>query len=56
METPDRKVNVGMFTGALAAIAAWAAAEFAGITVPAEIGIAASTVLSFIVQYMVPNK
>ena len=59
VQNPDRKVTVGAFVGAVTAIAAWAIADQTlgvGIIIPAEIGIAVSTVLTFGVQYIVANK
>lgn len=53
--TPTRKVLVGVAAGSLMTIVAWAAKEFAGVVIPAEVALAASTVLVFIVQYAVPN-
>ena len=56
LSAPDRKVNVGALNGAIMAIIAWAVGEFAGVNIPAEIAIAGSTVIGFIVSYLVPNK
>ena len=56
MQAPDRKVNVGGAMTFLSTIVAWSMAEFAGIKVPAEVGIAAAGFLSFIAQYIIPNK
>ena len=55
MQAPDRKVNVGGAMTFLSTIVAWSLAEFAGITVPAEVGIAAAGFASWVVQYWVPN-
>ena len=55
METPDRKVAVGAGMGGLAAMTAWGINAFTGVVVPAEVAVAFSTFLSFIVQYFVPN-
>ena len=55
LQAPDRKVNVGGAMTFLSTIIAWAMAEFIGIKVPAEVGIAAAGFFSWIVQYFVPN-
>ena len=55
MQTPDRKVQVGAGMGGLAAIIAWALNTYTGAAVPAEVAVAGSTFLTFIVQYFVPN-
>lgn len=52
---PIRKVVVGAAAGAFMVIVAWASKQFAGVEIPAEVALAGSTVLVFIVQYMVPN-
>jgi hypothetical protein len=36
-------------------ILAWASKAFAGVEIPAEVALAGSTVLVFILQYFVPN-
>lgn len=52
---PHRKVVVGAAAGAAMTILAWASKAFAGIEVPAEVALAGSTVIVFLVQYLVPN-
>ena len=56
MQTPDRKVQVGAGMGGLAAVIAYAIQAYTGQVIPAEVAIAGSTFLSFIVQYLVPNQ
>lgn len=56
MQAPERKVNVGGAMTALSTMIAWGLAEFAGITVPAEVGIAAAGFLTYVAQYLIPNK
>jgi putative flippase GtrA len=56
LQAPDRKVNVGAINGAIMAIIAWAVGEFAGIKIPPEIAIAGSTVIGFVLAYLIPNK
>lgn len=55
MEKPDRKVQVGAGMGGLAAMIAWALNTYTGAAVPAEVAVAGSTFLTFVVQYFVPN-
>jgi len=50
---PTNKVQAGIAAGAMAALVAWSVKQFAHIDVPAEIGVALSTLFTFIVQYMV---
>lgn len=52
----DRKVTVGLFAGALMTVVAWASDAFAGVTIPAEVALAGSTIIVFAIQYFVPNK
>lgn len=53
---PTNKVTAGVLAGALAAIVTWAANQFGHVTIPAEIGIAISTVFTFAVSYAVPDS
>lgn len=53
--TPHRKVLVGAACGGIMTILAWASDAFAGVKIPAEVALAGSTVLVFVVQYLVPN-
>lgn len=52
---PTTKVTAGALAGALTAIATWATAEFGKVVIPAEIGIAISTVITFAVQWVIPD-
>ena len=52
---PDRKVQVGAGMGGLTAVGAWALTAFTGVEIPVEVGIGASTFLTFVVQYLVKN-
>jgi hypothetical protein len=47
---PDSKVSIGAGMGALSVVCVWGVQARYGITVPAEIGISASTFLTFAVQ------
>lgn len=52
---PTNKVGAGALAGAITAIGTWAAQAFGQVIVPAEIGIAVSTVITFAVQWLVPD-
>jgi len=52
--TPQRKVVAGGATGALSSIVVWLLQQ-QGIDVPPEIAVAITTLLSFVVSYLVPN-
>jgi hypothetical protein len=54
MQAPDRKVSVGLLSGAIMSILAWLAQQF-GIIVPADVALAGATVITFFVQYFVPH-
>ena len=56
METPDRKVQVGAGMGGFTAMLAWGIMASTGVEIPVEVGIGASTFLTFIAQYFVPNR
>lgn len=55
VQIPMRKVGVGLAVGSGIAILVWAAKTFGGVDVPADIALAGNTVITFIVQYLVPN-
>jgi hypothetical protein len=52
---PDRKVTVGLFAGAVMTIVAWVSKTFADVELSAEVALAGSTVIVFVLQYYVPN-
>lgn len=52
----QRKVVVGGLVSGIVTIACWCVAEFAGKPVPAEVAVALSGVLTFVLQYFVPNQ
>ena len=57
MQQPERQVNVGAGMGGFAMVGAYAIQAYTGQPIPAEVAIAASTFLTFIVQYVVgPNR
>ena len=55
MQTPDRKVQVGAGMGGFTAMVAWGITAYTGVEIPVEVGIGASTFLTFLTQYFVPN-
>lgn len=54
--TVDRKVTVGLASGALMTILAWASKQYAGVEIPADVALAGATVINFVLQWAVPNK
>jgi hypothetical protein len=52
---PSRKVGVGGFAGAVAAILLWILQEGFGVSVPAGIESAITTVVIFSVSYLIPE-
>lgn len=52
---PTNKVLAGAAAGAVASIAAWGTKAFFGVDTPPEIAVAITTVLTFMVQYWVPD-
>lgn len=55
---PDRKVTAGALAGSLSAILVWTLNTYVTVErpIPAEIAVAVTTVLTFMVSYFVPNK
>lgn len=51
---PTRKVMVGGITGALSIIVIWIIQESAKIDIPAEVSSAFTTLITFLVGYLVP--
>lgn len=56
MPPATRKVVVGAAAGAIMTIIAWTSNTFLKVPIPAEIALAGSTVIVFIVQWFVPNS
>lgn len=52
---PNRKVVVGAAAGAAMTIIAWCSKAYAGVEIPAEVALAGSTIMVFMLQYFVPN-
>jgi hypothetical protein len=53
---PTAKVTAGVLAGAVAGIVLWAVKTFAHQEVPIEVGMAISTLLTFVIQYLVPEE
>ena len=56
IQAPNRKVNTGLAAGALMTILAWISSAFAGVEIPAEVALAGSTMIVFVLQYFVKNQ
>jgi hypothetical protein len=52
---PTNKVIAGVLAGAVTTIGAWAARAFGGVELPGEVQGAITVVITFAVQYMVPD-
>lgn len=52
---PSRKVGSGALAGAVAGLIVWSLDVFVGVKIPAEQAVALSTILTFIVSYLMPN-
>ena len=55
IETPNRKVNVGLAAGAAMTIFAWVSKAYAGVEITAEVALSGSTLIVFILQYCIPE-
>lgn len=55
IQVPNRKVTVGLVSGSVMTIFAWASKQYAGVEIPAEVALAGATVINFILQYLVPD-
>lgn len=53
---PTRKVAVGGAAGAIATIVVWTAKAFGDVEVPADIAVALTALITFALQYIVPDK
>jgi hypothetical protein len=53
---PTRKVAIGGAAGAVATILVWASKAFGGVEVPAEIAVALTALITFGLQYAIPDK
>lgn len=53
MDTPSRKVGAGALSGAITTIILWAVTAFTGVDVPAAVGAALVTVITFITSYFI---
>lgn len=54
-KAPTNKVAAGVFAGSIVAVIAWAVRQFYKVDIPAEIAMAGSTAITFVVQYLVPD-
>lgn len=53
---PTNKVTAGVLAGAVMVVLVWATKTFAHTDVPAEVSVGLLTVVTFVVQYMVPDS
>jgi hypothetical protein len=55
IQAPNRKVTVGLVSGAIMTIIAWASKAYASVEIPAEVALAGATVINFVLQYAIPD-
>lgn len=55
IQAPNRKVTIGLVSGSVMTILAWASNTYAGVEIPADVALAGATVINFILQYFVPD-
>ena len=55
IQAPNRKVTVGLVSGAIMTILAWASKAYAGVEIPADVALAGATVINFGLQYFIPD-
>jgi hypothetical protein len=56
VQQPSRKVTVGLVAGSVMTILAWCSKTYAGVEIPAEVALAGATVITFVLQYFVPDQ
>lgn len=56
IQAPNRKVTVGLVSGSLMTILAWASKQYAGVEIPADVALAGATVINFALQYFIPDS
>lgn len=56
IQAPNRKVTVGLVSGAIMTIVAWSSKAYAGVEIPAEVALAGATVINFVLQYFIPDS
>lgn len=54
-KAPTNKVIAGVLAGAVTMIAAWAARQYGGIELPADVQGAITVIVTAVVQYIVPD-
>lgn len=52
---PSRKVNAGAVTAAAMVVLVWVGKRFGDVEIPADVAIAISAVVTYLVQYLTPN-
>lgn len=55
IQAPSRKVTIGLVSGAIMTIVAWASKAYAGVEIPADVALAGATVMNFALQYFIPD-
>lgn len=52
---PTRKVSVGALAGAVSAVGVWSLRYFADVELPADVAVAGTVIVTFIIQWIVPD-
>jgi putative flippase GtrA len=55
IQAPNRKVTVGLVAGSVMMILAWVSKTYAGVEIPADVALAGATVITFVLQYVIPD-
>lgn len=55
IQAPNRKVTIGLVSGSIMTILAWASKQYAGVEIPADVALAGATVINFGLQYFIPD-
>lgn len=55
VQAPSRKVTIGLASGSVMTLIAWASKAYTGVEIPAEVALAGATVINFVLQYFIPD-
>lgn len=54
-QAPRRRTIAGLLAGSIITILTWASKAYGGVEIPAEVALAGSTLITFLLQYFIPN-
>lgn len=55
MVKPTNKTSIGALAGAITLVIVFCVQQFAKVTIPAEIAMSMTTIITFVTQYFVPD-